>query len=77
MRAQAVLLKGGHANGPEVVDLLWCPGSAPLHFVAPRQPGSRRGTGCTLASAIAVHLARGHDLATACGQAKRYLAAWI
>jgi hydroxymethylpyrimidine/phosphomethylpyrimidine kinase len=77
MGAQAVLLKGGHAEGPEAIDWLLRPEAAPLRFANVRKPGSRRGTGCTLASAIAVHLARGHDLATACAQAKRYLAAWI
>ena len=77
MGARALLLKGGHASGAEAVDWLLRPDAAPLRFAAPRQPGTRRGTGCTLASAIAAHLARGDDLATACGHAKRYLAAWI
>ena len=77
MGARAVLLKGGHASGTEAVDWLLRPGAAPLRFANLRKPGSRRGTGCTLASAIAAHLARGHDLATACGHAKRYLTAWI
>ena len=77
MGARAVLLKGGHASGTEAVDWLLRPDAAPFRFANLRKPGSRRGTGCTLASAIAVHLARGHDLATACGHAKRYLAAWI
>ena len=77
MGARAVLLKGGHASGAEAVGWLLRPDAAPLRFAAPRQPGTRRGTGCTLASAIAALLARGHDLATACGHAKRYLAAWI
>ena len=77
MGARAVLLKGGHAGGTEAVDWLLRPDAAPLRFGAPRQPGTRRGTGCTLASAIAVHLARGDDLATACLQAKCYLSAWL
>ncbi|MDP3197680.1 hydroxymethylpyrimidine/phosphomethylpyrimidine kinase [Tabrizicola sp.] len=77
MGARAVLIKGGHADGPEAVDWLLRPGSAPLRFASSRKPGSRRGTGCTLASAIAVHLARGHDLATACEYAKRYLSDWL
>ena len=76
MGAQAVLLKGGHASGPEAVDWLLRPGTAPLRFAAPRQPDTRRGTGCTLASAITAHLARGDDLPTACAQAKRYLSGW-
>lgn len=77
MGARAVLLKGGHAHGAEAVDWLLRPGTAPLCFAALRKPGSRRGTGCTLASAIATHLAQGQDLATACGLAKRYLTAWL
>ncbi len=76
MGAKAVVLKGGHAGGPEAVDWLWRPGSPPLRFAAPRKPGTRRGTGCTLATAIAAHLALGDDLATACSSAKRYLSAW-
>lgn len=77
MGARAVLLKGGHASGAEAVDWLLRPDVAPLRFADLRKPGNRRGTGCTLASAIAAHLVRGHDLATACGLAKRYLSAWI
>lgn len=77
MGARAVLLKGGHAEGPEAVDWLLRPGTAPMRFAAPRQPCTRRGTGCTLASTIAVHLAWGDEVATACGQAKRYLTEWF
>ena len=77
MGARAVLLKGGHAEGPEAVDWLLRPGAAPLAFRAPRHPGTRRGTGCTLASAIAAELARGHDLPAACAAARRYVAQWF
>ena len=77
MGARVVLLKGGHAEGPEAVDWLLRPGVAALRFAAPRKPGTRRGTGCTLASAITVHLARGVDLATACTQTKCDLKAWL
>lgn len=76
MGAQAVLLKGGHADGPEAVDWLWCRGRIPLRFAAPRKSGTRRGTGCTLATAIAAHLALGDGLAKSCDHAKRYLSAW-
>lgn len=76
MGAQGVLLKGGHADGPEAVDWLWCRGHAPLRFAAPRKSGTRRGTGCTLATAIAARLALGDDLTKACDHAKRYLSAW-
>jgi len=52
------------------------PGGDPLRLAALRKPGTRRGTGCTLASAIAARLARGDDLATACAEAKHYLNGW-
>lgn len=77
MGVRAVLLKGGHAGGAEAVDWLMRPHEAPLRFAAPRKSGTRRGTGCTLASAIAAHLARGDDLASACGHAKDYMHTWI
>jgi hydroxymethylpyrimidine/phosphomethylpyrimidine kinase len=56
-RGPAVLAKGGHAEGPEVVDLLLEGGR--LHrFAHPRLSGdSTHGTGCTLSSAIAARLA--------------------
>lgn len=76
MGAKAVLLKGGHADGPEAVDWLFRPGRVTLRFAAPRKLGTRRGTGCTLATAIAAHLVLGDDLAKACDHAKRYLSAW-
>lgn len=75
--ARAVLLKGGHAGGAEAVDWLLRPDAVPLKFAAPRKSDARRGTGCTLASAIAAHLARGDDLASACGHAKQYLCEWM
>lgn len=76
--AHAVLLKGGQAGGPQAIDWLMRPDAPPLGYAAVRKPGGdRRGTGCTLASAIAAHLACGHDLPTVCGQAKRFLADWM
>lgn len=49
--AAAVWLKGGHAQGREVEDFWITPGSVLSLGRAPRLPGDRRGTGCTLASA--------------------------
>ena len=76
-RGPAVLAKGGHAEGEEVVDLLVEPaGASPsVHrFRHPRlDTSSTHGTGCTLSSAIAARLARGEDLATAVGGAIDWL----
>lgn len=59
----AVLVKGGHRDDPShSEDRLYRPGRPTVHFRAPRLPGNRRGTGCQLASGIAVALARGADL---------------
>jgi hydroxymethylpyrimidine/phosphomethylpyrimidine kinase len=60
-----VLCKGGHASGEVLRDRLWIPGQAERVFSHPRLPGSLRGSGCRLATAIAVGLARGLALAEA------------
>jgi hydroxymethylpyrimidine/phosphomethylpyrimidine kinase len=69
----AVLLKGGHLEGDECVDLL-CDGGEIHRFTAARipLPGSH-GTGCTLSAAITAALAMGHSLAAAVALAKAYL----
>ncbi|MDD3927906.1 MAG: bifunctional hydroxymethylpyrimidine kinase/phosphomethylpyrimidine kinase, partial [bacterium] len=69
---RAVLLKGGHGVGDEVVDVL-CDGTSFRRFVHRRLPGNPRGTGCTLASAVAVHLAGGMELATAVADSLDYM----
>jgi hydroxymethylpyrimidine/phosphomethylpyrimidine kinase len=58
----AVLAKGGHAEGNEVVDLLVEERRA-YRFAGPRlNARSSHGTGCTLSSAIAARLAAGEPL---------------
>lgn len=73
----AVLLKGGHAHGPESADfLLTAKGGRWL--TAPRiATDNTHGTGCTLSSAIAAGLAKGLDLETAVSAAKAYVTAAI
>ena len=72
----ALLLKGGHAaaNQPESVDWLYCQDQPPQAFAGPRHPFSLRGTGCELASSIAVALAMGRSLAQAVAMARQTLA---
>ncbi|SEN70048.1 hydroxymethylpyrimidine kinase /phosphomethylpyrimidine kinase [Loktanella fryxellensis] len=73
----AVLIKGGHLAQSDSPDVL-CVGGQPVWFDAPRTPGhNTHGTGCTLSSAIAAHLAQGADIATAVGLAKRYVSGAI
>jgi len=71
--ARAVLLKGGHLEGETADDLLF-EASGETLFSAPRlKIGQTHGTGCTLSSAIAAHLARGLELVEAIEAAKAYL----
>ncbi len=71
--ARAVLLKGGHGEGPESADLLLSP-SIRRWYRAPRiATRNTHGTGCTLSSAIAAGLALGQDLETAVETGKRYV----
>ena len=74
--AQAVLLKGGHLPGEEVVDLLARHDAPPLRWHAPRIASRNlHGTGCTLSSAIACGLAHGDDLPQAVAAAHAYVQA--
>ncbi len=77
MGATAVLIKGGHGDADEAIDWLFDGPAKPVRFSSPRWPIERRGTGCTLATAIACNLAKGDELAQACAAAKQYLDAWL
>ncbi len=69
----AVLLKGGHLDGPACLDLLAIGGKV-YHFRAARIPVSgSHGTGCTLSAAITAALAYGESLPQAVQTAKNYL----
>lgn len=75
--AGAVLIKGGHAEGPESADLL-VERDACTRLTALRvETRNTHGTGCTLASAIAAGLAKGLPLADAVRTAKAYIGAAI
>jgi hydroxymethylpyrimidine/phosphomethylpyrimidine kinase len=70
---KAVLVKGGHAEGAESVDLLVEP-TAVTRLAADRiATRNTHGTGCTLSSAIAAGLAKGLSLREAVRAAKTYL----
>ncbi|MEM6490909.1 MAG: bifunctional hydroxymethylpyrimidine kinase/phosphomethylpyrimidine kinase [Pseudomonadota bacterium] len=71
--AAAVLLKGGHAEGPELRDLLLS-ADGPRWFTADRiDTPHTHGTGCTLASAVAAGLAQGMALGDAVERATAYV----
>ena len=72
--APAVLLKGGHLAGNEVVDVLAQHDGSLVHLRSPRiATHNGHGTGCTLSSAIAAHLALGLPLADAVARARAYI----
>ncbi len=64
---RAALLKGGHGEGPVVVDVLASAAGLRV-FRAKRVPVTAHGTGCALSAAIAARLARGDSLVDAVGR---------
>jgi hydroxymethylpyrimidine/phosphomethylpyrimidine kinase len=70
---RAVLIKGGHLEGDEVVDLLAT--SKGVHRYAAPRIASRNlhGTGCTLSSAIAANIVLGRALPEAVAAAKAFV----
>lgn len=72
--AAAVLVKGGHAERQdEVHDLLRTADGDGIWISRSRRPGLFRGTGCTLAAAIAARLSLGLTLRDAVTAARDYL----
>ena len=72
---RAVLVKGGHRGGAPL-DLL-VEGRRVTRFTGRRRPGTARGTGCRLASALAGLLARGASLEEAVRGAKRVVERYL
>lgn len=73
--AGAALVKAGHADGPQAVDVL-SDAEGIEHYRAPRvETRNTHGTGCTLSSAIAARLAQGAPLRDAVDVGKRYVTA--
>ncbi|MBU1357636.1 MAG: bifunctional hydroxymethylpyrimidine kinase/phosphomethylpyrimidine kinase [Gammaproteobacteria bacterium] len=74
--ARAVLLKGGHLPGDEVVDLLAVRDGERIRLASERIASRNlHGTGCTLSSAIAAHLALGCELPAAVARARAFVVA--
>ena len=70
---RAILMKGGHLEGDEAVDLLVTE-STICRFAAPRILSTNlHGTGCTLSSAIAANIALGAPLPEAVAAAKAFV----
>jgi hydroxymethylpyrimidine/phosphomethylpyrimidine kinase len=77
MGCPAVLIKGGHGEGPESIDYLIDRVSV-IRFAAPRvTTKNTHGTGCSLSSAVAAGLSKGEGLEAAVRHAKAYISAAI
>lgn len=70
--ARAVLLKGGHVLGPEVLDVL-VSDAGTQWFSHPRIDAEGHGTGCTLAAAIAAGVANGCSIEAAVASAIEFV----
>ncbi|OTA17138.1 phosphomethylpyrimidine kinase [Xenorhabdus vietnamensis] len=72
--AKGVLMKGGHFNSNNCVDLLILPEQQTINLTAIRvDTKNTHGTGCTLSAAIAALMANGLGLVEAVTEAKDYL----
>ena len=73
--SRSILIKGGHLTENDSTDLLYLPGEDRCVMLKGERVETRNnhGTGCTLSSAIASYLARGHDIETALKKAKSYI----
>jgi hydroxymethylpyrimidine/phosphomethylpyrimidine kinase len=77
MGASAVIIKGGHAAGDDIVDLLF-DGRTFIEWRMPRiVTKNTHGTGCTFASAVAANLALGRSLGESAFEAQQYVAGAI
>ncbi len=80
----AVLMKGGHLEGdicgeePLAIDYLCYPNGYTEMYETPKiETNNLHGTGCTLSSAIASYLVKGHRLPLAIQHAKRFVTSGI
>jgi hydroxymethylpyrimidine/phosphomethylpyrimidine kinase len=71
--ARAVVVKGGHIDGPMVRDVLYFNGDYIVLESERIQTKNTHGTGCTFASAIAAHLAHGTEIVQAVMKAKEFV----
>jgi hydroxymethylpyrimidine/phosphomethylpyrimidine kinase len=73
MGARHVVVKGGHLDSEEIVDLLY-DGEA-FHFFPHRRVDTKNthGTGCTFSAALTAELAKGTELPKAVERAKKFI----
>ncbi len=71
--ARAVLLKGGHGENDEAIDILVTPDGSRDYSLPRIDTENTHGTGCTLSAAIAAYLAKGNELSDAIAKAKQFV----
>lgn len=72
--AKNVLIKGGHLDAGDAVDILFEPGHGFREFSSPRIATQHtHGTGCTYSAAITAEVAKGAVLRDAIGKAKKFI----
>jgi hydroxymethylpyrimidine/phosphomethylpyrimidine kinase len=77
MGAKAVVIKGGHIEGTEAIDVLYYNGKFE-RFSAPRlHVKTTHGTGCVFSAAIAAQLAKGETIPAAVEKAKIFVTSAI
>lgn len=69
----SVLVKGGHLSGEEMIDVLHSGTETYLYKEKKIESAHLHGTGCTLSSAIATHLAQGFPMNEAVAKSKHYV----
>lgn len=70
--ADSVLITGTHEDTDAVINSLYTKNEAPTEYHWERLPGSFHGSGCTLSSNIAAHLAHGEKINSAVEKAQEY-----
>lgn len=68
----SVLITGTHEDTEQVTNTFYTANSLPVEYHWERLPNSYHGSGCTLSSSIAAHLALGEELKVAIKKAQEY-----
>ena len=73
--SRTVLIKAGHLESSDSIDVLYLPAQDRFVEIGGKRitTHNNHGTGCTLSSAIAAHMARGKALSSAVRAAKNYI----
>jgi hydroxymethylpyrimidine/phosphomethylpyrimidine kinase len=71
---RAVLMKGGHLESADPVDVLVTPAGIRRYAGARIVSRNLHGTGCTLSAAVAAHIVMGWELGEAAARAKAFVA---